>query len=272
MIRKFVQLSLLALLLSSCLKTRSEVAGQDQQYLYGQKNVDNQMAQYDQPADASAGQVPSGGYLTDTRADVQSANIGAQGASAGIVSGDVQTSAVIEDKDALIRSLNGRIETLENQMTTILQEKEAGAAGDAQKITLLQEALGKMELQIQRLENELGVRAAGAGSSDETAASAAAVPEDAGEKAESKKLGAYETAQQHFGKKEWKKAILNFQKYTDESPKGKNVADAKYKIGVSFQELGMKEEAMAFYEEVVANYSKTEAGKSAKARLAKLKK
>lgn len=54
--------------------------------------------------------------------------------------------------------------------------------------------------------------------------------------------------------------------------KEKNVADAKYKIGVSFQELGMKEEAMAFYEEVVANYSKTEAGKSAKARLAKLKK
>jgi TolA-binding protein len=87
-----------------------------------------------------------------------------------------------------------------------------------------------------------------------------------------KKVSAYDAAQEFFVKSEWKKAILSFQKYTDESPKGKNVPDAKYKIGVCFQELGMKEEAMAFFEEVVANYAATEAGKKSKARLAKLKK
>ena len=88
----------------------------------------------------------------------------------------------------------------------------------------------------------------------------------------SKKLGTYESAEQYFEKQEWKKAILSFQKYADEFPKGKNVADAKYKIGVCFQELGMKEEAMAYYEEVVANYGASEAGKKAKLRLTKLKK
>jgi TolA-binding protein len=34
----------------------------------------------------------------------------------------------------------------------------------------------------------------------------------------------------------------------------------------------MKEEAMAYFEEVAANYGATEAGKKSKARLAKLKK
>lgn len=236
MIVKFVQASVLVLLLSSCLKTRSEVSGQDQEYLYGQKHADNQMA------------------------EVQSNNIPAQETA-------VETTAVIDDKDELIRTLNGRVETLEHQLATLTQEKEQSATAENEKIVLLQEALAKMELQIQRLENELPLNK----TNDQVVENLDEVAKTE-EQVETKKLGAYESAQQFFANKEWKKAILNFQKYTDESPKGKNVADAKYKIGVSFQELGMKEEAMAFYEEVVANYSKTEAGKSAKARLAKLKK
>ncbi|MBY0451639.1 MAG: hypothetical protein K2P92_01305, partial [Bdellovibrionaceae bacterium] len=59
-------------------------------------------------------------------------------------------------------------------------------------------------------------------------------------------------------------------KYTDEAPKSKLIPDAKYKIGVSFQELGMKDEAQAYYEEVVANFGATDAGKKAKQRLAKI--
>ncbi len=175
----------------------------------------------------------------------------------------VQTP-ITDEKDELIRNLNGRVEVLENQLMTMAKEKEAAAAQDSQRITLLQEALTKIEMQVQKIEAEPAAKA-----SEETVKSS---DEAEGKSIAAKKLGAYETAEQFFSKQDWKKAILNFQKYTDEAPKGKNVPDAKYKIGVCFQELGMKEEAMAFYEEVVANHSKTPAGKKSKIRLGNLKK
>ena len=82
----------------------------------------------------------------------------------------------------------------------------------------------------------------------------------------------FQVAEVHFKNKEWKKAILSYQKYSEDSPKGKMVAEAKYKIGVSFQELGLKDEAIAFYEEVVAQFPATEIGKKAKFRLTQIKK
>lgn len=187
---------------------------------------------------------------------------------------DAQASSVPnlgDEKDELIRNLNGRVEVLENQLSTLTKEKEILSSQDSQKIVLLQEALAKMEMQIQKLEKELpndSIVDNTLKSSDETEAKS----KQSGNNKQSGKLGSYEIAEQNFAKKEWKKAILNFQKYADESPRGKYVADAKFKIGVCFQELGMKEEAMAFYEEVVANYSKTAAGKKSKTRLASLKK
>lgn len=178
----------------------------------------------------------------------------------------------VEEKDELIRNLNGRVEVLENQLTAFVKEKESLTSQDSQKIVLLQEALAKMEAQLHKFETEAAPKP-----EEETAKGSDKSNDKSSDEAEgktvvAKKLGTYESAEQYFAKQEWKKAILNFQKYTDESPRGKNVPDAKYKIGVCFQELGMKEEAMAFYEEVVANHSKTQAGKKSKARLGSLKK
>ena len=176
--------------------------------------------------------------------------------------------APAEEKDELIRNLNGRVEVLENQLTVLVKEKESLTSQDSQKIVLLQEALAKMEAQLHKFETEAAPKP-----EEETPKSSEKSSDEAeGKTVVAKKLGTYESAEQYFARQEWKKAILNFQKYTDESPRGKNVPDAKYKIGVCFQELGMKEEAMAFYEEVVANHSKTTAGKKSKARLGSLKK
>ena len=175
---------------------------------------------------------------------------------------EAQKPAVADEKDELIRGLNGRVEVLENQLATLAKEKESENAQREQKMTLLQEALTKIEAQIHELENKPAP----------VAEKKEELPSSDDLSMKNKKATAYELAQGHFAKNEWKKAILSFQKYADESPKGKNVPDAKYKIGVCFQELGMKEEAMAFYEEVVANYASTEAGKKSKAKLLKLKK
>jgi TolA-binding protein len=237
MIIKIIQVSILSLLLTSCLKTRSEVSGQDQNAVYGKKNAENQ-------------------------AEAQAANIN--------ISQDVngQTALPIADeKDELIRNLNGRVETLENQLATLVKEKETAVTQDSQKIVLLEDALAKMEAQIQRLETELPINKATDKNLKNIEDS-----EDVRAEVSNKKLGPYEEAQEFFSNKIWKKAILGFNEYTSKYPKGKNVDDAKYKIGVSFEELGMKDEAIAYYEEVAANHAKSEAGKKSKARLAKLKK
>jgi TolA-binding protein len=257
---KTVILAILAsLLLTGCLlKTRSELGGTEQSATYSQKNADNQAE--------------------------------AQQAKAGVATEN--PAALPDERDELIRTLNGRVEVLENTIETLQKDREAEKIQSEQRLTALQEALVKLEKQISgedttEKSSTDNSKAAGADddmqSSDEIAAkikadkkadSKADVKTDvkAAEKKSDKKLGPYETALELFDSKEWKKAILNFHKYTDESPKGKFVPDAKYKIGVCFQELGMKEEAMAYYEEVVANYQSTDAGKKSKARLSKLKK
>lgn len=75
-----------------------------------------------------------------------------------------------------------------------------------------------------------------------------------------------------FKKSDWKNAILEFNKYRDNFPKGKNYSEATYKIGVCFQELNMKDEARAFYTEVIEKFPKSKSARSAKYRLNQLKK
>ena len=65
-----------------------------------------------------------------------------------------QKPAVVDEKDELIRGLNGRVEVLENQLATLAKEKETENTQREQKMTLLQEALAKMEGQIHELENK----------------------------------------------------------------------------------------------------------------------
>lgn len=278
--KKIIFLSMLFLALmvfTSCLKTRSEVSEQDQEMTYGKKNAENQLESQTETASAMA---------------------------------------VVDEKDELIRGLNGRVEVLENQLANVLAAKEAASAQEAQRMALMQEALTKMELQVNALEAERfnhkisaddslkssddlereaqkdlaeaskieKIKTDKVGSekikSDKVKSNKANIDntnteknaDEAKTKKINQKLNSYEAAEHYLNEQDWKKAIINFQKYTEESPRGKHVADAKYKIGVCFQELGMKEEAMAFYEEVVANYGDTVAGKKSKTRLRSFKK
>ncbi len=249
MIIKIIFALFCGVLFSSCLKTRADLGDQEQSQVYGKKSASNQATnQAARPSQLVA-----------------------------------KAQATVDERDELIRGFNGRIENLENQISKLEKEKAAAAADNssAQKMQLLQDALAKMETQIQKLEAEAGAAAVAskpavnppmASSDSNTIKLSNPNKKGAAASAAASTGGAYELAQEHFGRSEWKKAILSYQKYVDENAKGKNIADAKYKIGVCFQELGMKDEAMAFYEEVIANYGKTESGKKAKIRLTKIKK
>jgi TolA-binding protein len=184
---------------------------------------------------------------------------------------DVSTRFADTEED--LRNLRGRLEVLEHKNGQGAQESENmkkyvsdQSAENGKKILLLQEGLGAMEKNLNQMNAELAALKA-----DRAAADAQALAAKAKSVADSKK-SAYDLGQEFFDDKEWKKAILNFQKYRDENPKGKNFAEATYKMGVCFQELGMKDEARTFYDELVGKFPNSSEAKKAKSRIKSLKK
>jgi TolA-binding protein len=236
---------------SGCLKTRAELGESEQENVYGAKAADNQLAAQQSKAQAALDQAAA-----------------------------AAPAPVPDEKDELIRGLNGRVEVLENQIQTITKDREEEKKQYDQKLTTLQEALTKLENELHPPpgEEQKNSKEAGLESSDESAQKAKGDKVAKNDKADKntkkpeKKLSSLEAGEEYFAKQDWKKAILSFHQYTDETPKGKHVPDAKYKIGLCFQKLGMKEEAMAYFEEVAANYASTDAGKKSKTILSKLKK
>lgn len=187
-----------------------------------------------------------------------------------------------------LRALHGRIEVLENSLQ---QSQQAGSAGDQKyeelnkKLNLYQEELSKMEAQIAGLQAEnskLQAETSSGSKSDKNDKSSDhrdrgsdknSVSGMKAEKIEPKnKSASFNQAEEAFKQKDWKKAILTYQKYRDDNPKGAKFAESTYKIGVSFQELGLKDEAKTFYDEVLTRYPQSDVAKKAKYRLSQMKK
>ncbi len=167
------------------------------------------------------------------------------------------------DIESDLRTMNGRIEVVENKSTTASKDKEKlkseteSVLNDHNKrINILQEEIMKLTESVSNLSAEVTALKAAAATADVPAT----------------KKDSFEQAEESFEKKEWRKAILSFQKYRDANPKSKKFAEATYKIGVSFQELEMKDEAKSFYDEVIAKFPQAPEAKKAKTRLKALKK
>ena len=168
----------------------------------------------------------------------------------------------LSDVNEQIRQMSGRIEVLENQLSVALHEKKRieetsdKALSDRDlKLAILQEAITKQETQLTMIQAEL-------------ASKGSKKNEDPKQK---KSTNAFVVAETLFKQKEWKEAILNYQKYSERTPNGRFAPDATYKIGVCFQELGMNEEAKTFYDDVILKFPASEAAKAARARLKKIK-
>ena len=179
-----------------------------------------------------------------------------------------ETSSRYSDLESSIREMNGRVEVVENrasqndQSLAKAQRQHDEQLGETnKKVQLLQDELTKMEAQIQLLNEQI--------SNSHKAPEETPAEEKPSSKVEKKTK--FDVGEDYFQKKEWKKAILNYQKYRDESPKAKMFGEATYKIGVCFQELGMKDEAKSFYEELVAKFPGSPEARRAKIRLKKLK-
>jgi TolA-binding protein len=172
-----------------------------------------------------------------------------------------------------LRELHGKIEALDNRISTSNKDREKGQLATDQLIAdtnkknqALQEEVQKLETQVSFLNQEL-VKLSAAQQAGQTVQVGATVPQKGGDK--KKDPQTFKFGEDLFAKKEWKEAILNYQKYRDAFPTGKNYPMATYKIGLSFQELGMKDEARTFFEDVVNRFPESSLAKQAKIHLKK---
>jgi len=179
------------------------------------------------------------------------------------------TGSRFSDIEEQLRYLNGRVEAIENKSTRNDQEAGRLIKGQVEslqdvnkRLVIYQEALTKMETQLQQQNAEIVTL--------KTELAARRDRESARPVKESSR-SSYEDGQDSFKAKDWKNAIIEYQKYRDKNPKGKHFSDATYKIGVCFQELGMKDDAKTFYQEIIASFPSSDEARKAKTRLKGLK-
>lgn len=174
----------------------------------------------------------------------------------------------IETMQDQLRSTNGRLEVVENHVRmmqanqqSVNQSKQKDREDLDNRLKTYETALDAQEKMIIALTEE--VKKLQAAVHEKKAAEATK---------SSDTTSPFQTAEDAFNKKDWKNAIVSYQKYREANPKGKKFGEATYKIGVCFQELGMNDEAKSFYEEATDKFPSSDAGKKAKFRLQKMKK
>lgn len=165
-----------------------------------------------------------------------------------------------------LRKTHGRLDVVENQYNQSAQEREKMKAAQDAQILALSQKVDLLQQEVVKLDNQMAAYNAAAlaaqNAKADEAAAAAATP--------TKTL--FDIAEDQYSKKDWKHAILNYQKFRDSNPKSKKVPEATYKIGSCFQELGMKDEAKTFFDDVIAKFPNSVEAKKAKIRLKTLKK
>lgn len=176
---------------------------------------------------------------------------------------NADVSSRFADVEDDVRKANGRIEALETRM----QRSDAATADKAGKTAAALEArmsdndkayreeFIKLHTELDALKAQIASQQA---SAQREATVAAKDP--------------FASAESKFEAKNYQSALIDYKTYREKNPTGKHVATASYKMGVSFQELGMFDEAKLFYEDVISRFPKSKEAASAKSKLKTLKK
>lgn len=178
-------------------------------------------------------------------------------------------SSRFQDLEDDMRKVNGRLEAVENRINQTSAKIEKGDSTVELKFKEQNEKMAAYREEITHLSTELENLKTQMATLQEEQKRAAAVTQQA---VKEKEKGPFSIAEEKFEQKNWKEAILDYEKYRKANPKGKQFPEATLKIGIAFQELGQGDVAQAFYEELVAKYPKSKEAGKAKTRLKNLKK
>ncbi len=178
-----------------------------------------------------------------------------------------------EEIDDDIRKLNDRIDVLENKQEQTSSKQDKSGSARELKIKDIEERIKAYKDEIAKLDDQvagLTQNVTALQDAQKQAAEAAAAEAAPTKSTNSKAL--YEAAGALFDKKKWKEAALEYEHYRKAAPKGKNVAEATYRMGVCFQEMDSADDAKAFYQEVIERFPKTAAAQHSAYRLKVLSK
>jgi TolA-binding protein len=178
---------------------------------------------------------------------------------------NADTGSRFDDIQDDLRKVHGRLDVVENQSNQSAQQRDQLKAALEQEILALSQKVDLLQQETVKLDNQMAAMAAANAKAAEDAAAAAAVRPGS-----AKTL--FDVAEEQYAKKDCKHAILTYQKFRDTNPKSKKIPEATYKIGACFQELGMKDEAKTFFDDVIAKFPNSVDAKKAKIRLKSLKK
>jgi len=74
-------------------------------------------------------------------------------------------------------------------------------------------------------------------------------------------------AESYFKLKQYKKAIVDYSRFPEKFTRSKRMPSVLFRIGSSFDALGMKEDAKGFYQELIDKFPKTSEAKKARSKL-----
>jgi len=166
-----------------------------------------------------------------------------------------------DDINKDFRELNGRVEVVENQMNQMKSDEKTKAL--EAKVNALETKIALLETTIADMHNQQKKEAPSYIHGSDL--------KDVGKKMpEQPESIPYQEAGKLFEKKKWDEAVLAYEEYRKTNPSGKNYADATYKIGVCFENMKSKDDARAFYKEVIEKFPKSKEASLAKGKLKKL--
>lgn len=172
-----------------------------------------------------------------------------------------------DEVDEDLRKTHGRLDVVENQLNISAKEREKMKDGQDQQVLALSQKVDLLQQEVVKLDNQMAAMSAAMLATANKPADETAT----GKTASGAPKTLFDVGEEQYAKHDWKKAILSYQKFRDTNAKSKKYPEATYKIGACFQELGMKDEAKTFFDDVIAKFPNSVEAKKAKIRLKTLK-
>jgi tol-pal system protein YbgF len=230
------------------------------------------------------------GGVHDSTPSTYSAPSSGDGAAAS-----ASSSYVIDELKAEIARLSGRVEELERDRSTSSQTQTDAATASVKALEERLVQLEKTQLEILERLKASGFKAPAAAASAEARPTETIQQGARGEFERGKALhaaGKFDEAiealdsylkQAPNGRsaeealflkgdaklltKQYKAAIVDFSKFSDQFPKSKRIPTSLLKIAQSFDALGMATDAKSFYQELLERFPRSPEARKAKARL-----
>jgi TolA-binding protein len=210
---------------------------------------------------------PSNGPSTGAQA---AAPVATQGSAVAIPQPNVADYTPDELRSEVAR-LSGKVEEVEHDKKLTEQQYTDQKKKDEDRIAELEKKLKELQPEAQALPEgkspfEAGKDAALGGKCDDaiTFLSQALTKVETGKEAEE---ATYLRGECYFKKSQFNKAIVDFSHFPEKFQKSSYHPKALLRIAESFEAMGRKDDAKAFYSDLVDKFSKTAEGKLAKKRL-----